>query len=269
MIPSPRAVYRDVSKLLPGQVRVWRKGEASARFYWQMPYQDNNSADFDDLRRQFRNLLPEVVGAAGTSGGRVGCFLSGGTDSSSVSGTWRRCAESRSQPIPSVSMPRVSTRWSMRASRAPLRDRTARVLRHRRTTWSTAFRCIAAYCDEPFGNASIVPTYLCARLRREDGIDPCSPAMAATRSSAATSAMPSRGCSSTTAGCRQCCAGCLSRWCAARWGRRCRRCARLAATCGRPSIPLPDRFERPTTSCTAAPLAGDLRRPVFLAAVET
>ena len=171
MIPSPRAVYRGVSKLLPAQLRVWRKGEASARFYWHMPYQENNPAGFDDLRRQFRNLLPEVVDAAGASGGRVGCFLSGGTDSSSVSGTWRQL---RGEPIATYSMGFDEAGFDeMEYARIAARHFQTAPREYYVTAADVveSIPRIAAYCDEPFGNASIVPAYLCARFAKDDGID--------------------------------------------------------------------------------------------------
>ena len=171
MVPSPRVIYRGLSKLLPAQVRVWRNATATARFYWHMPYRDDTTAGFDDLRRQFRDLLPDVVGTAGTGGDRVGCFLSGGTDSSSVAGTWRAL---RGEPIPTYSMGFDAEGFDEMAY--------ARIaVRHFQTTpreyYVTAADVvdsiprIAAYCDEPFGNASIVPAYLCARFAKGDGID--------------------------------------------------------------------------------------------------
>jgi asparagine synthase (glutamine-hydrolysing) len=171
MIPSPRVVYRDVSKLLPAQVRVWRSGEASARFYWHMPYREKDSAGFDDLRRQFRRLLPEVVGAAGAGGDRVGCFLSGGTDSSSVSGTWRQLL---GEPIPTYSMGFDAKGFDeMEYARIAARhfETTPREYYVTAADVVDSIPRIAAYCDEPFGNASIVPTYLCARFAKDDGVD--------------------------------------------------------------------------------------------------
>jgi len=172
MIPSPRSIYRDVFKLLPAQMISWEQGAASARFYWSMPYQDAKPAGFEALRKEFRALLPQVVGdAGGSASARVGCFLSGGTDSSSVSGAWRQF---RGEAVPTYTM-------GFDAQGFDEMEYARIAARHFRTTpreyYVTAADVvesiprIAAYCDEPFGNASIVPAYLCARFAKRDGIE--------------------------------------------------------------------------------------------------
>jgi asparagine synthase (glutamine-hydrolysing) len=172
MVPSPRSIYRDVSKLLPAQVLTWEQHDARARFYWQMPYQDANPAGFDALRQEFRALLPRVVGDAGASAGaRVGCFLSGGTDSSSVAGTWRQC---RGEAVPTYSMGFDAKGFDeMAYARIASRHFATRPREYYVTAADVVegIPRVAAYCDEPFGNASIVPAYLCARFAKQDGID--------------------------------------------------------------------------------------------------
>ena len=240
MIPSPRAVYRDVSKLLPAQVRVWRKGEASARFYWTMPYRDDNPAGFEALRREFRELLPQVVGNGGARVGERGWMFPERRNGqvSRLAGTFRQSAMRRFGPTPWASRPRVSTRWSTLASRRGTSRRTARVLRHPADVVDSVPR-VAAYCDEPFGNASVVPAY-CAPVRRRTASTACSPAMAGTRSSAATTVMPTSGCSAlrANAGTFLRCstpAVCLPRRDPSR--------AQARSYIDQAKVPLPDRFE--------------------------
>jgi asparagine synthase (glutamine-hydrolysing) len=171
MIPSPGSIYRGVSKLLPAQLVMCDGAGRSERFYWQMPYREDHSGRFGRLRAEFRALLPQVVGDAGASGTRVGCFLSGGTDSSTVSGTWRQL---RGESVPTYSMGFAVPGFDeMEYARIAARhfDTTAREFYVTAADVVDAIPRIAAYCDEPFGNASIVPAYLCARFAREDGID--------------------------------------------------------------------------------------------------
>ena len=189
MIPSPGTIYCGVTKLLPAQVISFGGVDATssvqARFYWRMPYRDgpgvseqasatqvgSAQADFAELKADFRSLLPQVVGDAGAGDGRVGCFLSGGTDSSTVTGTWRQV---RGEPVPSYSMGFDAEGYDeMAFARIAARHfaTTPREYYVRAQDVVAAVPQVAAFCDEPFGNASIVPAYLCARFARSDGMD--------------------------------------------------------------------------------------------------
>jgi asparagine synthase (glutamine-hydrolysing) len=176
MIPSPGSIYSGVTKLLPAQVltcdAAGDAAPAQARFYWRMPYRDG-SARFDALKSEFRALLPEVVGAAAaaSAGARVGCFLSGGTDSSTVVGTWRQRS---GEPVPTYSIGFDAEGFDEMAYARLAAERFATTPREYYVTAADVVEAVpkvAAFCDEPFGNASIVPAYLCARFARNDGID--------------------------------------------------------------------------------------------------
>jgi asparagine synthase (glutamine-hydrolysing) len=172
-VPSPGTIYTGVEKLLPAQAVDLTPGGRRDSFYWRMPYRDDNRAALPDLNRQFRDLLPRVVGrAAGAPGpgaGSVGCFLSGGADSSTVAGNLRllRGAPVRTystgfqdQGFDEIECARIAARHF---------DTDAREYCVQPQDVVDAIPRIAAYCDEPFANASIVPAYLCARFARGDG----------------------------------------------------------------------------------------------------
>ena len=172
MIPSPGTIYSGVTKLLPAQLlRLDGVGApAAGRFYWHMPYR-NGRARFSDLRAEFRRLLPEVVGDAGAGAGKVGCFLSGGTDSSTVSGTWQQL---QGAPVPTYSIGFDAEGFDeMAYARIAARHFGTAPREYYVTAQDVveAVPQVAAFCDEPFGNASIVPAFCCARFARNDGIE--------------------------------------------------------------------------------------------------
>jgi asparagine synthase (glutamine-hydrolysing) len=86
MVPSPGTIYRAIQKLQPGECVVFHKGVAEQRFYWRMHYTDRAHEAMDTLEERFRNLLRESVKRALCDEAQVGAFLSGGTDSSTVTG---------------------------------------------------------------------------------------------------------------------------------------------------------------------------------------
>jgi asparagine synthase (glutamine-hydrolysing) len=169
MVPSPGTIYAGVEKLLPAQSLSFSAAGRAARFYWQMPYQDDNPARFDDLREEFRSLLRRVVERAAAGNPAVGTFLNGGTDSSTVAGTLQ---ELRGQPVSTYSIGFTAQGFDeIEYARIAARHFHTRSNEYFVTPEDVveSIPAVAAYCDEPFASTSIVPAYLCARFARFDG----------------------------------------------------------------------------------------------------
>lgn len=173
VIPSPGTIYEGAEKLLPAQAVTLSPSGRHERFYWEMPYRDDNPQDFRTLKTEFRALLPQVVDTAASGTGAesdsVGCFLSGGTDSSSVAGTLQGLKQA---PVRTYSMGFQAEGFDeIEYARVAARhfQTDAREYYVQPQDVLEAIPTVAAYCDEPFANASIVPAYLCARFAREDG----------------------------------------------------------------------------------------------------
>lgn len=170
-VPSPGAIYAGVEKLLPAQSLSFSAAGREARFYWQMPYQDDSHVRFEDLREEFRALVPRVVERAAAGAPAAGAFLNGGVDSSTVAGTLR---ELRGQPISTYSIGFASQGFDeIEYARIAARHFHTRSNEYYVTPEDVleSIPAVAAYCDEPFANASIVPAYLCARFARFDGTE--------------------------------------------------------------------------------------------------
>lgn len=169
VVPAPGTIFRSVAKLLPGQYLEFRDGRTRTEFYWRMRYADRAKSDPRALGERLRRLLPEVVGRQADAG-RVGAFLSGGTDSSTVAGT---LAHLRAEPIDAYSIGFDAPGFDeMAYARIAARHFG---LRHHPYYVTPAdvvqiAPLIARAYDEPFGNASAVPTYLCAKLARDEGM---------------------------------------------------------------------------------------------------
>ena len=85
VIPSPRTIFKGIYRLPPGHYAVFVNGALTVLPYWVPEFLELAKPSFDDLRREFRQLLRDAV-AGQLDGGKPGCFLSGGTDSSTVAG---------------------------------------------------------------------------------------------------------------------------------------------------------------------------------------
>jgi len=168
MVPSPGTIFRGVSKLLPGQHLWFEDGHAETRFYWALEYDDRPRQEFGALAGEFRGLLDEAVRRT-LADEPVAAFLSGGTDSSTVTGVLGRV---RGQPADTYSIGFEAEGFDeIEYARITARHFGARSHEYYVTPQDVADAIprIAAAYDEPFGNASAVPTYYCAKAAREDG----------------------------------------------------------------------------------------------------
>lgn len=168
MVPAPATIYRDVFKLLPAQYVHLSAGVMKTGFYWTMPYADDTPDDYARYSAEFHELLESSVRDAGT-GDSVGAFLSGGTDSSTVAGMMARVA-GRGPDTYSIGFD-ADGFDEMEFARIAAGHFGCRTHEYYVTPSDVAAAIpkIAALYDEPFGNASAVPTYFCAQMARADG----------------------------------------------------------------------------------------------------
>lgn len=170
MIPAPGSIYKNYRKLLPGEYLTFSKGKLTVGTYWEMHFDENYRASFSDLKQEFLSTLRNSVKQA-AAGMETGCFLSGGTDSSTMSGM---LGEVSGKPARTYSI----------GFDEPGYDETgfARIAaKHFRTDHHEyyvkpvdiveAIPLIARGYDQPFGNSSAVPTFYCARMAKQDGIE--------------------------------------------------------------------------------------------------
>ena len=170
VIPSPGTVYRSVQKLQPGECVTFRSGVLEKRFYWRLSYHDDGTDSVDTLERRFRLLLRDAARHAIDGPSAVGAFLSGGTDSSTVTAL---LTELTGKPARTYS---IGFAWEgfdeMKYARITAQHLGARAHEYYVTPRDIveAIPIIARAYDEPFGNDSAAPTYFCAKMAREDGV---------------------------------------------------------------------------------------------------
>jgi asparagine synthase (glutamine-hydrolysing) len=134
-----------------------------------MRFEEGERRPFEDLAREFRAVLEDSVrDAVGT--GKVGAFLSGGTDSSTIAGL---IGKVRGEPADTYSIGFDARGYDeMEYARIAARHFGTRHHEYYVTPEDivAAVPKLAAIHDQPFGNSSAVPTYCCARFAGEDGV---------------------------------------------------------------------------------------------------
>ena len=173
MVPGPGSIFNGASRLVPGQVLDASVAGVKVLPYWQ-PHYDSSSAGQteDELKEEFLNLVNTAVrGSVEESTGVVGAFLSGGTDSSTVAGMLSkiRPGEARTYSIGFDAPGYDEMEYARIASKRFGTEHHKYYVTPDDVT--QAVPRIAAFMDQPFGNASVVPGYYCAQMAKDDGVD--------------------------------------------------------------------------------------------------
>ncbi len=170
VVPGPGTIYAGIEKLRPAECVTFRNGAVDKRYYWQLRYYDDGRESFDLLKPRFRRLLRDAAERAIDGDADVGAFLSGGTDSSTVTGL---LTELRGKPAKTYSIGFAAEGFDeMDYARITARHFATSAHEYYVTPQDVvdAIPLIAQAYDEPFGNASAVPTYFCARMACADSV---------------------------------------------------------------------------------------------------
>jgi len=173
MIPAPCTVYQQQARLLPGEYLLYRHGKLTRASYWTLDFDEQHRTPFAALKHSFRGMLDAAVrqaAAPASSSDKVGAFLSGGTDSSTLAGILAQNTDTQPGTY-SIGFD-VPGYDEMRYARLAARHFNTAHHEYYVTADDVvaAIPRLAAACDQPFGNSSVVPAYYCARLAAADGV---------------------------------------------------------------------------------------------------
>ena len=170
MIPAPTTIFEGIVRLPHGHLLKWRDGQAECRRWWNPQFDEHGSPDLEPSKARFLQIVEDGVRRE-AEGASVGCFLSGGTDSSTVTGMLCKVL---GQPARAFSIGFDASGYDeMEYARLAARRFGAD---HREYYVTPAdlvdgIPKVATHYDQPFGNSSALPGWICATRAREDGVE--------------------------------------------------------------------------------------------------
>lgn len=171
MVPSPDSVYRGVGKLPAAHYLDFREGTSRLVNYWCPRFSESvKGPSFDDLTRELHGKLRSSVEKCLPGAGKVGSFLSGGLDSSTVTGFLAELAPGQAA---AYSIGFAAEGYDeMAFARITARHFGVELNEYYVTPEDVvdALPTIATSYDEPFGNSSALPAYFCAKMAAENGV---------------------------------------------------------------------------------------------------
>ncbi len=169
-IPAPSTVYRGVRRLHIAELLQVDATDLHSRPHWLPAFTETWSLPPAERAPRFRQIIADAVRTDVAGRDDVGCYLSGGTDSSTVTGMLREVTGKApraysigfdAEGYDEMSYARLAARHF---------GATHREYYVTPDDLVAAIPTVAASYDQPFGNSSALPAYYCARMARDDGI---------------------------------------------------------------------------------------------------
>ncbi|CAA7621650.1 asparagine synthase (glutamine-hydrolyzing) [Magnetospirillum sp. UT-4] len=99
-VPAPRTIHAGISKLPPGSWLTWRDGAVETGRWWAPAYTGERTISIDEAAEEVLPLLDSAVRLRLVADVEVGCFLSGGIDSSVIAALMAKAAREAGAPPP-------------------------------------------------------------------------------------------------------------------------------------------------------------------------
>lgn len=165
-IADPDTIYRKVGRLMPGHSLLLTREGARVRKYWEPQFDIDPAMDYDRVRGECFELAADSVERRMIADVPLGGFLSGGVDSSAVVAMM---AQRSKHQVKTFSIGFTSEEWDevQFARQVANRYQTEHYERVVTPSIEEMLPVIADHYDEPFADASAIPTLYLSRMTRE------------------------------------------------------------------------------------------------------
>jgi asparagine synthase (glutamine-hydrolysing) len=174
IIPTPRTIFQEIKKLPPGHILSYEKGNIKLTPYWGMNFLQASSAGESVLTRELRTRFADSMSirlAHDVATDRIGTFVSGGIDSSTVTGVLTQLT---GKPTKSFSIGFDEQYYNeLEYARVAARAFGSEHYEYIVTPQDVcdAIPIVLRGFDEPFANSSAIPMYFCAKIAKEHGVE--------------------------------------------------------------------------------------------------
>lgn len=166
-VPDPHSIFEGVRKLPPGHLLVWSQDSGvEIRKYWSAPAISDQLVDEEELVIEIKNKLDKAVVSHLESEVPLGAFLSGGLDSSTIVALMSQHASGRVRTF-SIGFAEEEYDESEAAKEVAASFSAEHTALSVRPNVEELFESVATLFDEPFGDASAIPTFMVAQLARQ------------------------------------------------------------------------------------------------------
>jgi len=168
-VPAPRSIFKGIKKLPPGHMIIVEEDKMKMCSYWDIKHdcEPKNLKDEDYYTEEIYQRLKESVKRRLISDVPLGVFLSGGIDSSSITGLMSKVSASKIKTF-SIGFEEESFNELSYAKKVADyfgTDHQEFVVKS--DLVKELVPILMKYLDEPLADASIIPTYIISKLARK------------------------------------------------------------------------------------------------------
>ncbi|MCG3206821.1 MAG: Asparagine synthetase [glutamine-hydrolyzing] 1 [Anaerolineae bacterium] len=169
-VPSPRSIIKNIHRLEPGHILRYTQYGCHIENYWHMSMALSEShppVDWRDYANNFNQIFKESVKQELVSDVPVGVLLSGGLDSSAIAAMM---VESYSGTVNSFSVKFEESSFDESRYARMVANHVGTIHKELVLTSKMAVETVPKiidFLDEPFGDSSLIPTFLLSRFARE------------------------------------------------------------------------------------------------------
>lgn len=171
-VPAPLSIDAGTEKLRPGMFLTFESGRVQEKQYWDLEYPESESKSVSEWASELREGVRSAVHRhlQDREASNTGCFLSGGTDSSSVVAF----SSEKHNPTQSFSIAFEEACFSeieyARTTASLFGTKHHEKFLNPLDAVNAVDKIVALY-DEPFANSSAIGSYYCAVMAKENGVD--------------------------------------------------------------------------------------------------
>ena len=164
-IPSPHTILQGIRKLPAAHLLVYNAAGVENDCYWRLSFAPKLSISYEDARRELLARLEEATRIRLFSDVPLGCFLSGGIDSSTVVAVMARVS---STPVKTFSIGFPDNEFD----ETPYAAQLAAHCRTEHQAFTVTPNAVESlpdlvrHCGEPFADSSALPTWYLAEMTR-------------------------------------------------------------------------------------------------------
>jgi asparagine synthase (glutamine-hydrolysing) len=167
-VPAPLSIYEGIQKLPAAHTLTVEDGRVEVRPYWRLSYQKRQPVPTEDeAAEELRSLMENSVRMRLVSDVPLGVLLSGGVDSSMVAAMAVRAS---SETVKTFSISFAESSYDESSYARAVAKFLGTDHHEERLSVDLAANLVSdigSWMDEPFSDASLVPTYLLSRFTRK------------------------------------------------------------------------------------------------------
>lgn len=165
-VPDTKCIFSNMEKLPAGHWMELKNGKLEVRQYWDISFAGKTAKSEEEITSTLLKNLDQSVQSRMVSDVPLGAFLSGGVDSSAIVGLM---ANASNEPIKTCSIGFDEERFNELEHSKKIAEQFG--TNHKeyiaRQNLEQDFLKITGFFDEPFADASLIPTYYVSELARK------------------------------------------------------------------------------------------------------